>query len=330
VKKSLKNSDNLFYTEVLEHNSLRSSRSFGRRMKRFTIVFVFALMILQFNGLYSQTGQEKFTMKMSGITDTIYKFTFSWFSVNMVAHIGPEGILLVDTSLEETLDMVKTKLKEISNNNIKYIINTHYHGDHTGGNKLIGDNGLIIANKSIRANMLRNFIEESKDINSPDCQKMLPKICIEDQASINFNGEEIKIISFDNGHTQGDIVVYFTKSNIVCMGDLLFSDSFPFIHTEGGGNVSGYVEILKQTLEIFPGDVTLIAGHGDDYTMKDLKRYYDMVVETIDIVKTAKKQGKSLRKIIDDDILKDWESWSSKTSSYRNTEYWISTIYNSL
>ncbi len=296
--------------------------------KIFKIMFTFFL-ILNSGNLFSQTENEKISVKMSKVTENIYKFSYSYYSLNTVAVTGPDGILLVDSGIEETEGLLKTKLSGISDKNVIYIINTHYHGDHTGGNLLSGKNGTIIGHKSMRENLFRDFKEEKKDINSPECRKILPEICIEDQTSLYFNGEEIRIIPFLTSHTECDIIVHFTDSKIVCLGDLLFSGTFPFIHITRGGNAVNYVKTLEKILKILPPDVRIIAGHGEDYTITELKNYYDMAKNTVNVVRSAKEKGKSLQELIDGNVLNKWDSWSSDTSQYRNKKFWIETIYES-
>ncbi|MCP4727019.1 MAG: hypothetical protein GY863_18410 [bacterium] len=144
-----------------------------------------------------------------------------------------------------------------------------------------------------------------------------------------FNDEVVRMISLPGGHSDSDILVYFTKAKILYLGDLLFSESFPYIDVNNGASLDTYIKNIKSILDTYPDDVRIIAGHGKDFTKNDLSEYYNMLNETIDIIKKAKDSGKSLSQMKDENILKEFKLYSGFFEDI-TTEYWIETVYNTL
>jgi len=262
-------------------------------------------------------------MQVEKLSETLYKFTLSQndFTVNLVASIGTNGILLVDTGWAHTAEELNEKIRELSDAIVKLIIFTHQHGDHIGGRNLLGKNATLISHKATRDELAGRYFALD-----PLPGQELPLITLEGELSLRFNGEDIRIIPAP-GHTQGDMVVYFVDSGVVCMGDLLFSDTYPLVFPAYGGNVDQYLETIGWLIDLFPADVKYIAGHGRDYSLDDLKAYYHMAVSTIDLIKQGISAGKNSQQMVAEKLLKSWEKWSNPRITSEN---WITQVYESL
>jgi glyoxylase-like metal-dependent hydrolase (beta-lactamase superfamily II) len=151
-----------------------------------------------------------------------------------------------------------------------------------------------------------------------------PVITFDHSLSVHFNGEEIKVWYFEQGHTDGDAMVYFTKANVLHMGDQLFSGMFPFVDLEAGGTVDGYLHNLKIVINDFPADTQIIPGHGPLSTMEDLKKTAEMIEETVAIVRGQMKDGKSPEEIKEKGLPEKWASYDWR---FIPTNIWIDTIY---
>lgn len=262
-------------------------------------------------------------MQVEKLSETLYKFTLSQsdFTVNLVVSIGPDGILLVDTGWAVTAEDLKKKIEELSDGLIKLIIFTHQHGDHIGGRGVLGENATLISHKNTKDELAGKYYALD-----PLPGQELPLIALEDELSLRFNGEDIQIIPAP-GHTHSDMVVYFIDSGVVHMGDLLFSDTFPVMFPAWGGDADQYLKTISRLIEKFPADVKLIAGHGRDYSLDDLKKQYQMAVNTTDLIKQAIEDGKNAQEMIEEELLKEWENWNSSNISSTDC---ITNVYESL
>jgi len=237
----------------------------------------------------------------------------------MYVFTGNEGILLIDTGYETDEEHLKNKLNELATGQVKYIINTHSNGDHVQGNHFF-PGATIIAHENCRNDLLQ------KD-QFPKAG--LPNLTFQDQLTLYFNNEEIKILAFPGGHTDNDIVVYFPKQKLVFVGDIIIADTFPVVWSDYFENTSvdNLVSILERMIFFFPDDATFISSHGRDYSKNDLKDYQKMIIETMAIVRNAINQGSSLEQIKKDDLLKEYHKYDSKQYNFINADFWIETIY---
>ena len=244
-------------------------------------------------------------------TDQIYRITLDFgLRPNIGVSTGPDGILLVDTGHPEVARELLAAVNQIKKRDVRYIINTHPHGDHAGGNKTCGENAVVIGYDGL-GQLLSEGVLTQRD----DAYKYY---------SFIFNGEEIRIIPFPGAHSDKDLIIYFTDSGVVHMGDLLLTQSFPAV----GPRVKKYLEILDWAIGEFPKDTKYIGGHGRDYTLEDVKDYRKMLSDTIKIVQKEMQDGKSVEDMKQEDVLKDYVSWGTFLE-FLDTDYWITSIHDS-
>ena len=233
---------------------------------------------------------------------------------NIGVSVGTDGILLVDDQFAPLAEKIRNALKELGEGPLKFLVNTHFHGDHTGGNAVFGAEAHIVAHTNVRKRL---------EMKSPP-KEALPVVTFDDSLSIHFNGEEIRIIHFPNSHTDGDSVVFFTGSNVVHMGDLFFSGRFPYVDLNNGGDVDGLIKHLEELLAELPPDVKLIPGHGPLSDINDLKMYHQTLVETTDLIRDRIEAGKSLEEIQAAGLPKKWRAWGA---GFVSTGQWIEIVY---
>ena len=219
-------------------------------------------------------------------------------------------------------------MKTLSEGKLKFVLNTHWHGDHTGGNVVFGPEAPVIAHDNVRKRLsTEQRIEVFKSTVPASPKEAWPVITFGQSLSVHFNGEEIKVIHFPQGHTDGDSVIFFTGSNVVHMGDDFFAGRFPFVDLGSGGSVEGLAKNIGEILGKLPAGVKLIPGHGPISTADDLKLYHRMLVETTDIVRKKMAAGKTLAQIKTEGLPEEWKSWGT---GFIKTDLWIETIHNSL
>lgn len=239
---------------------------------------------------------------------------------NIGVFVGEDGILMIDDQFLPLADKIKGALAKLGSTAPTYLLNTHYHGDHTGGNVAFGDESTIIAHENVRVRLMNG------DTPGDFTDAALPVITYSDEASVHFNGEEVRLIHMPAGHTDGDTVVHFAGTDVVHMGDDFFNNQFPFVDLEAGGSVQGMIRNVEAVLNMASDSTRIIPGHGDLADKADLARYHQMLIETSKIVRDAAADGKSVDEIVAQGLGEKWSSWGT---GFINEERWIRTIYAS-
>ena len=246
---------------------------------------------------------------------------------------GNDGLLLIDDGLASALDGIKLQLAELKTcdtcGDVKFLINTHWHGDHVGGNSHFGEQGaVIIAHENLRkllsAPQTLEFYGVTYDA-YPD--EALPVVTFEDSIYLYFNDETLQVIHLPNGHTDNDSMVYFVESGVLHLGDEFFNGMFPFVDLDHGGSVQGLTRNIEDVLDRFPEDTKVIPGHGKLGTMNDVKIFHEMLVETTKIVQAQINDEKSLEEIQNNGLPEKWQSWEKGNIKI---PIWIEFIYNDL
>ena len=244
---------------------------------------------------------------------------------NVGVSLGEDGVLIVDDKFAPLADKIRAALKSVGGGDLKFILNTHWHGDHTGGNVVFGPEAPIIAHTNVRKR-LRGELAAAGGNAQPAPPDAWPVITFDESLSVHFNGEEIRAMHFPRGHTDGDSVIFFTASNVVHMGDDFFAGRFPFVDLSSGGDVEGLKNNIASVISKLPADVTIIPGHGPISKLEDLKTYHRMLVETTDRVRAAMRAGKSPDQIKAEGPGNEWKDWGS---GFINADQWIETIHRS-
>ncbi|HRI11939.1 MAG TPA: MBL fold metallo-hydrolase [Verrucomicrobiota bacterium] len=237
---------------------------------------------------------------------------------NIGVSVGPDGLLIVDTQFLPLADKINAALKRLSPLPLQYVINTHIHGDHTGGNAYFGKQAHIIAHTNLRKRLA------AKDGVKPE---ELPVITHEHGFSLFFNGEEIRILGFGPGHTDGDTAVYFTQSNVLQLGDQFVNGRFPYVDVVNGGDVRGLIKNLDSILAWLPADAKVIPGHGKVSTVADLRNFRETIAETVAYVEKGIAAGQTSEQIKADAPLDKYKAWGAGPQA---APRWFDAVYNSL
>lgn len=243
--------------------------------------------------------------KLAGQVYVIEDVTPEFSGGNVGVSVGPDGIVLIDDKFAPLAPKLEAALRTVSNQPIRFVINTHYHGDHADGNAVFGQKSTVIAHENTRKRLLAGAPGEP-----PAPPAALPVITFEDKLSVHLNGEDIRAIHFPNGHTDTDVVIFFTRSNVVHMGDDFFNGMFPFIDTDGGGSAKGMIANVQKLLEQIPADAKIIPGHGPIATTKELRAYLAMLQGTTAAVEAGIKAHKTADQLKKDRVLAKFDSWA--------------------
>ena len=237
---------------------------------------------------------------------------------NIGVSAGEDGVLIIDDQFEPLAEKISMALDKLGSDKPQFIINTHFHGDHTGSNAWFHSNkqSTILAHENVR-------IRLKKDDKTN--QAALPVLTYQDGIKLHFNNETLHIWHLGNGHTDGDSVIWFEEPNVLHTGDLFFNERFPFIDLKSGGSVDGYIKAVRSLLGKIDDDTVIIPGHGPLADKADYKAFLSMIEATRDIVNKHKQDGMTVEEIVDTGLGEKFTSWSW---GFINEEKWIRTLYN--
>ncbi len=228
---------------------------------------------------------------------------------NIAVSIGPDGVLAIDSQFAPLAPKLLKAVEELGGRSPSWLINTHWHGDHAGGNADFGAAASIVAHLNVRRRLNGDGEIGGKTNDSPQDGAGLPLVTYkgENGPSLHFNGEEVAIMHFGAGHTDGDSVIWFKGSDVLHMGDLFFSSGYPFIDLDSGGDVRGYLRALRRIYELAGHSTMIIPGHGEVSNKKGLESYILMLEETVTRVQDALNAGRTVDEMIEMDLLGDFD-----------------------
>ena len=277
---------------------------------RFTITVMVTIFL---NGVIQAQDTSKITV--TKLTDQIYRLNTDQgnYTTNTLAFVGDDGLLLVDTQSEEDAEALKEVVDGFGKGAPKYIINTHKHVEHIGGNAIFGDAPVIIGHELLPAKLRRGSF-----LFSEYPPATFPDITISDSLSLYFNGERIRIVAIPGSHDDHEIIVHFTKSKVVHLSSLVNGFNFPSV--DGDGDALKFSDCVARALSLLPHDVTIVSGHNENGTWDDLSKYHDMLIKTTAIVKSGLDAGKDLATMQQERVLDEWKAYAG---SYVSVDDWI-------
>ena len=278
------------------------------------------------------TDFSKVQIKVTKVSGNIYMLEGE--GGNIAASVGEDGIVIVDDQYAPLAEKIQAALKDlkITDKPVRFVINTHYHGDHTGGNEPFANTGsTVIAQDNVRKRLesggtAGNGGSVKMDV-KPAPKAALPVITFEHDVTVHLNGEDIRALHFPAGHTDGDAVIFFPKNNVVHMGDDFVRYGFPFIDVASGGSVQGMIAAMEKASAMLPADVKVIPGHGALSNLDDVREFVKMLKETSAVVQKALDEHKTLEQMKQEKILEPWKKWSG---GFIDSDKFIETLYNSL
>jgi glyoxylase-like metal-dependent hydrolase (beta-lactamase superfamily II) len=274
--------------------------------------------------LGQQQDFSKVQIEVSKVAGNVYMLEGA--GGNIAACVGDDGIVIVDDQYAPLAPRIREALRAISTRPLLFVLNTHYHGDHTGGNDTFSADAPIIAQDNVRKRLASGTQALGEKV-APAPPGALPVVTFGDRVSVYANGEEIRAIHFPMGHTDGDSIIYFTKSNVVHMGDDFFNGFFPFVDIDNGGSVRGMLANVDKVLATLPADAKVIPGHGPLGDKKGLQAFADMLRGTIGTVQAAMKSGKTLEQMKSQKVLAAWDAWGK---GFVKNDFWIEQIHREL
>ncbi len=250
---------------------------------------------------------------------------------NLGVLTGPDGTFVIDSQFADISvpNLSKIAGLEGSADGLRFLVNTHWHGDHVGGNAAFAAAGAtVIAHEGVLRRMssdqTRDMGGETRTTPAAD-ESAWPVIMFEEGLRLRLNGQSIRVTHLPRAHTDGDAIIIFEEANVIHAGDVLFSGTFPFIDLDSGGTVDGYVEGLETIIAAADADTRIIPGHGPLSTREDVIASRDMIVQTRELIRAEVGLGRTLDEILAANPLADWsEAWSW---NFISTERFTTTLY---
>jgi cyclase len=271
---------------------------------------------------------------------------------NIAVQVGQEGVLIVDTGLAGTSDQVLAEIRKLSDKPLQYILNTHFHPDHTGGNEVIRKAGTTITGANVTGNLtdaavgaqilahlnVLDRMSAPTGAQSPTPAGAWPTDTefIQNHKDLFFNDEPIQMLHQPNAHTDGDSLVWFRRSDVIATGDVFVTTSYPFIDVDHGGSIQGEIDALNNIIDITvpkheeEGGTYVIPGHGRVCDEWEVVEYRDMVTIVRDRVQAAIKEGKTLAQIQESHLTRDWDARYDNKTPYGGAGQFLDAVYKSL
>lgn len=241
--------------------------------------------------LAQQPNYDTVRIRPVMVSNNLYMLKGSGGNIGVL--IGGDGTLMIDDQFAPLSNKINGAIKTLSPGEIKFLINTHLHGDHSGGNENFKKMGVtILAQDQVRERMSKETVNRMNEKVPPRAKEALPDITFADKLNLHINDEDIELIHFDPGHTDGDVIVHFKKANAYHMGDMFVTYGYPFIDVSSGGSVNGMIAALDKILALMDDNAKVIPGHGEVSTKADVKVFRDRLADIRDQVAAALKKGK--------------------------------------
>jgi cyclase len=247
---------------------------------------------------------------------------------NIGVSYGEDGTVLIDDQFAPLTAKIQKAVADLGASPVKFLVNTHWHGDHSGGNENLGKAGAVImAHDNVRVRMASEQTRDGK-VTPPSPKAALPVVTYDKGLKLHLNGQEVRVIALSPAHTDGDSMIHWTKSNVIHMGDTFFNKvTYPFVDLSSGGNVRGVVKAADAALAIANDSTKIIPGHGPVATKADLLAYRNMVAGIIGKVDAAMKKGNTLEKI---KAMKPADGYGITTDGFITPDKFVETVYKSL
>lgn len=263
-------------------------------------------------------------VKATQVSGSIYMITGR--GGNIGVSVGEDGIIIVDDQYAPLVPKLEAVLKTLSDKPLRFILNTHYHPDHTGGNEQLGKSAPIVAQEKVRKRLKEGAMTMFGPM-AAQPKGALPIITFNDTLTLHLNGEDIRAVHFAGGHTDGDSVIWFTQSNVVHMGDNFFNGIFPVIDLDSGGSVRGMIRTVEKVASMIPADTKVIAGHGPLGDRDSLRKFAEVLRGTADAVQAGITAGKTVDQLKAEKVLTPWEDWGK---GFVKTDRFIELLYRDL
>ncbi|MBW2706396.1 MAG: MBL fold metallo-hydrolase [Deltaproteobacteria bacterium] len=275
---------------------------------------------------FAQQDFSKVQIKTIPVADGVYMLAGRGGNIGLF--VGQDGAFLIDDQYAPLTDKILEAISAVTDKPVRFLVNTHWHGDHTGGNENIGKGGtIIVAHDNVRKRLAKGQFMKVFNANiSPAPPKALPVITFADGVTFHWNNETLEVVHSKSAHTDGDAVVYFKSANVVHVGDLFFNGIYPFIDAGSGGSLEGVIAGVDEVLGRIDDNTKVIPGHGPLGSKTDLKAYRDMLATVHGRMTELIKEGKNIDEIVAAKPTADYDAkWGG---GFLKPDKWVKIVYS--
>ena len=246
---------------------------------------------------------------------------------NVGLSVGQDGAFLIDDELTPLSDKLQAAVAALTDKSIRFVVNTHWHFDHVGGNEALGKSGaIIVAHENVRQRMKTGQFVSAFNMEVPPANDIaLPVLTFRDGISFHWNGDRIDLTHEAAAHTDGDAVVYFEQANVVFAGDIYWNGVYPLIDAESGGSMEGYINGVESILTRVDDNTKIVPGHGPLSNKQELKNFHKLLKTVYRRIKEYKDNGLSLEEVIAKNPTAEYDkTWGN---GYIKGDNWVAIIY---
>lgn len=289
----------------------------------------FFLVVLLFSGLFwAQNNMEKVQIQAQQVKENIYMLTGAGGNIGVC--IGNDGVFLIDDQFAPLTEKIKVAVAQLSDKPIRFVANTHWHQDHTGGNENLGKMGaILVAHQNVRVRLsTEQFLKFFNTVVPPAPKEALPVITFMTDILFHLNGEEIYIEHPGNAHTDGDAIIHFRKNKVIHMGDTYFNGMYPFIDLSSGGTIDGVIRVAEKVFASIDAETKIIPGHGPISDKAQLEKYIAMLKTVRERVAKEIQENKTLPQVLASKLTQDLDEVWGK--GFMKPEKFVEIVFNSL
>lgn len=290
------------------------------------IILALSILAIGLMSLATIVQADEVTITAVPVTKQIYMITGK--GGNLGLFIGADGTFLIDDQFAPLTDKIIATIKSVGGDTPKFLINTHYHGDHTGGNENLGGDGtLIFSHDNVRERLSAgSYIAAFKMKREPVAKEGLPVVTFSEDISFHLNGDSVHAMHVPHAHTDGDSFIHFKTANVIHAGDIFFNGFYPFIDVNHGGSLKGMIAAADRILALTDDNTRIIAGHGPLADKAQLASYREMLGVAYERLRTLKEEGKTVQEAVAAKPLEDLEAtWGD---GLFKSDRWIELVYS--
>ena len=292
-------------------------------MTRFTCLLVLSLIAT--GAPAQQQDFSKVEVKVQHVAGAVHMLTGAGGNIGI--SVGPDGVLVVDDQYAPLVPRIRAAIASVTDKPVRFVLNTHWHPDHVGGNADFSRDATLVAHDNVRQRLADGHPGILGRPVPPAQPEALPVITFDHSLTFHFNGEPIRALHLPRGHTDGDVVVFFPESNVVHMGDTFVTYGLPFVDVASGGTLHGMIEGIERVMSAVPDDVKVIPGHGPVSTKTDVLAFADMLRDCVRLVGEAARKGQSLEEMLADGVLAKYDHLGQ---GFIKTASFVELIYDEL